>query len=247
MVGEPLYNQFDFAQFYDWANPWPEAFEYFASLAKPHHRILDLGCGTGMFSVELAMRGHEVTGVDPASAMLEIARSRTNGEKVCWITADGRDFDLGKTFDMVLMTGNAFQTVLTRDDRSKVINNIAKHLVPNGSFFFDSLNPNYREWEQWTKELTYEERLHPEHGIVISWNDVREDPQTGLVIYDTFYQLQNGKVLSAPSPIAFPSQDEIAELISKAGMSVVRWIGDYQGGEFLSSSPAIIPLGLKSW
>ena len=146
-------------------------FEYFASLAKPYHRILDLGCGTGIFSAELAVRGHDVTGLDPASAMLDIARSRTNGEKVCSITADARDFQLGKTFDMVLMTGNAFQTLLTPDERSKVINNIAKHLVPNGHFFFDSRNPNCREWEQWTKEVTYEERLHPEHGMIKSWNE----------------------------------------------------------------------------
>jgi 2-polyprenyl-3-methyl-5-hydroxy-6-metoxy-1,4-benzoquinol methylase len=41
--------------------------------------VVDLGCGKGVFAVDLAQRGHAVVGVDPAGPMLEIARHRSAG------------------------------------------------------------------------------------------------------------------------------------------------------------------------
>ena len=96
MTDEALYCDPELAQLYDWDNPWPEDFEFFAGLAAGASRVLDLGCGTGIFSAELAARGHEVTGADPAEAMLQIARHRHGGGLVRWIEADARSLELGE-------------------------------------------------------------------------------------------------------------------------------------------------------
>jgi 2-polyprenyl-3-methyl-5-hydroxy-6-metoxy-1,4-benzoquinol methylase len=48
-------------------------------------RIVDIGCGTGLLTCELAMRGYDVVGIDPWDAMLAVARSRPGGERVTWI------------------------------------------------------------------------------------------------------------------------------------------------------------------
>ena len=243
MTGEALYCDPDLARYDDWDNPWPEDFDYFASLAQGADRVLDLGCGTGIFSAELAARGHRVTGVDPAGAMLDIARCRPGGDKVRWIEADARTLDLGERFDMVLMTGHAFQTALDRRDRAALIGTFARHLERGARFFFDSRNPKARAWEYWSPENTRATRAHPEHGIVERWKDATWDPDRGLVTYGTFYRLESGRILSAYSKIAFASQTEIAELIADAGLKVDRWIGDVAGGLFTRESPEIIPLG----
>lgn len=47
----------------------------FSSLAARLHSVLDLGCGTGLLARTLAMQGHQVVGVEPAKAMLEIAKA----------------------------------------------------------------------------------------------------------------------------------------------------------------------------
>src|SRR5437588_1631864 len=47
--------------------------------------IVDLGCGTGLITRELARLGYRVTAVDPAPAMLDIARQRPYGDRVRWI------------------------------------------------------------------------------------------------------------------------------------------------------------------
>jgi ubiquinone/menaquinone biosynthesis C-methylase UbiE len=65
------------AGFYDIANPWAADAEFYLSLAGLHPcSVLDLGGGTGTLCCALAERGHRVTGVDPAAAMLAVARSK---------------------------------------------------------------------------------------------------------------------------------------------------------------------------
>jgi ubiquinone/menaquinone biosynthesis C-methylase UbiE len=50
--------------------------------------VLDIGCGTGTFACMLAGRGIEVTAVDPAGAMLEVARAKPGADAVRWVHGD---------------------------------------------------------------------------------------------------------------------------------------------------------------
>ena len=52
------------------------------------HRVVDLGCGTGSLAVRLAERGFAVTGVDPAAASLDVARTKPYAELVTWVHGD---------------------------------------------------------------------------------------------------------------------------------------------------------------
>lgn len=51
-------------------------------------RVLDIGCGTGVFALLLAARGIDVIGVDPALASLDVARAKSGAERVRWIHGD---------------------------------------------------------------------------------------------------------------------------------------------------------------
>ena len=241
MTDEALYHDPEFAALYDYDNPWPEDFDHFLTLVSGR-RVLDLGCGTGIFSAALAARGHQVTGVDPAAAMLELARRRDG--QVTWINADARGLDLGQRFDMVVMTGHAFQTLLTRADRQAVIATIARHLVAGGRFFFDSRNPDARAWDRWTKAATLGNFRHPDRGQITRWTTASQD-DSGIVSYETVYQYDDGRQLRATSRLGFPDRSEIAGLIGAAGMQVERWIGDVSLSDFAPDSPEIIPLGRR--
>lgn len=245
MADEEIYCNNFFAELYDWQHPWPDDYDFYLSLAKGSAHVLDIGCGTGIFSLELAKRGHDVVGVDPAEAMINIARSNPFGDKVKWVHADVRDLRLDERFDMVLMTGNAFQALTSKEDRSQAFRTFAHHLKPGGKFFFDSRNPNGKAWEGWRPELTQTKQEHLEYGTVTRWVDASYDETTGIVDYCWTYELQNGESHSATSSIAFTPQEEIAELIEGADLQVDRWLGDCQGSAFTSESPEIIPLGSK--
>jgi len=241
-MAEAQYHDPALAAFYDWDCPWSADHDWFAGRVDGAGSVLDLGCGTGMFTVALATRGTRAVGVDPAGAMLDIARTRPGGARVTWVQADARGLDLGQKFDAVTMTGHAFQTLLTREDRAAVLATIHRHLNPRGRFFFDSRNPEAREWEHWGQEATRRVRLHPAYGKVERWNEASEEAP-GIIALETHYRLPDGRHLQALSRLAFPTFDELSGLITEAGLLVDRWAGTPGGGPLRTGCPDFIPIG----
>lgn len=243
--GDALYRDPRLADFYDLDNGWSDDTRYCATLAGGVTSVLDLGCGTGLLAAAIAGSGATVAGVDPAAAMLDIARQRPGGGRVTWVDGDARDIRLGQRFDLVVMTGHAFQVFLADDDQRAVFATIAAHLSAQGRFIFDSRNPRGQEWLEWSPRESRRMVEHPRHGQVESWNDYAHDPDTGIVTYGTYYRLPSGELLAAKSQIRFSAQSHLAALIDEAGLKVDRWLGDWQGNDFTATSPEIIPLGTR--
>ena len=120
-----LYSDPDLVQFYDIENTGGDDFNYCVGFAGNARSVLDLGCGTGQLAAALS-QGRSVTGVDPASPMLDVGRGRPDGDKVDWVEGDARTVRLGRRFDLVLLTGHAFQVFLTAEDQSAVLRTIAE-------------------------------------------------------------------------------------------------------------------------
>lgn len=242
---EALYHDPELARFYDLANGWREDFDFCMRLAEGAASVLDLGCGTGQLAVALAEGGkREVFGVDPADPMLEVARARQGGDRAHWVCADARHVRLGRRFELILMTGHAFQVFLTRDDREAVLETIAAHLALGGRFLFDTRNPARREWEEWTPEASRERLSDPEFGAVEVWNDVARDPATGIVTYWTHYEVAGtGRRFSADARLAFPERSEVETLIEAAGLRVLSLFGDWKGSPWHEDARETVVLG----
>jgi SAM-dependent methyltransferase len=238
-----LYDDPDLVQFYDAENGWDESNDFCRNLAADCRSILDLGCGTGLLAAALATNGADVFGVDRAGAMLDVARSRDGGSRVRWVEGDARSVRLDRRFDLVVLTGHAFQVFLTPEDRAAVLRTIASHLLPAGRFVFDARNPVAEEWREWTPERSRRILRHPRHGEVAVWNDVTFDARIAVAAYETHYRIADGLTLSSRSRIAFPSRDEVADAIGKAGLAVEKWLGDWFGAPWNSAAPEIIPIG----
>src|SRR5215469_15253205 len=81
------------AELYDLGNPLGPDVDFYLSLAGPRPvSVLDLGCGTGTLCNTLAERGHVATGVDPAAAMLALARRKPHAEKVEWVRCSAQSY-----------------------------------------------------------------------------------------------------------------------------------------------------------
>lgn len=242
-ASDRLFDDAAFAVFYDLENGWGADLDYCVALAAETRSVLDLGCGTGELAIALG-QGRRVVGVDPATAMLEIARAKPGADCVRFIEDDARAIRLGETFDLVVMTGHAFQVFLNEHDQRAVLATIAAHLAPGGRFVFDTRNPHVREWLEWVPE--HSERLiaHPQAGQVKAWNDMLHDPATGIVTYETHYLIEkNGQHLMAESKILFTPKPKIEAMLAAIGLPVERWAGDWQGGAWHEDAPEIIPIG----
>lgn len=238
-----LYDDPELAGFYDLENTWGDDFNFCARMAAEARSVLDLGCGTGQLAAALAER-FEVTGVDPAGPMLEVARRRPGGDRVTWIEADARTLHLRRRFDLILLTGHAFQVFLTPADQLAVLRTIALHLSPGGYFLFDSRNPVFEAWKSWGPDESRRELTHHTLGQVEAWNDATYAAETGIVTYETHYRIAaTGKHLAARSQIKFTPKDELEDLIAESGLHATRWLGDWQGNLWTPASPEIIPIG----
>lgn len=106
-----------------------------AALAPPGAPALDLGCGAGEpIARALIERGHPVTGVDFAAAMIAIARGRFPDQT--WIEGDMRELDLGRRFGLAVAWDSFFH--LSREDQRAAIPIFARHLDPGGGLLFTS-------------------------------------------------------------------------------------------------------------
>src|SRR5579864_5337825 len=127
------YQDAQIAEIYDVANPWSPDNDFYLSLAGPRpYSVLDLGCGTGTLCCVLAERGHRVTGVDPAAAMLAVARRKSHAEQVEWVECSAQGYRSQQRFDLILMTGHAFQILLTDADALAVLETMRSNLKESG-------------------------------------------------------------------------------------------------------------------
>ena len=98
---------------------------------QPGERILDLGCGTGHLTSQIAERGAEVIGLDASLSM--IAQARQNYPKLKFALADARTFELGRGFDAVFSNA-ALHWI---PEPAPVIASVARALKPGGRFVLE--------------------------------------------------------------------------------------------------------------
>ncbi len=106
-------------------------------------RILDIGCGTGRHSIELARRGYSVTGIDLSDSMLASARAKAqaNGTAVKFIRADACRLEFRNEFDLAIMLcEGGFPLMQTDEMNFMILQSAANALKPNGKFIFTTLN-----------------------------------------------------------------------------------------------------------
>lgn len=106
-------------------------------------RILDVGCGTGRHSVELAKRGYEITGIDLSDSQLARAKAKARALnlKIDFRKHDARDLPFDHEFDLAIMLcEGAFPLMETDEMNYLILKNVAKSLKNNGKFIFTTLN-----------------------------------------------------------------------------------------------------------
>ena len=98
---------------------------------------LDLGCGTGSLTTELAGRGIEMTGVDLSEDMLMVAREKSAGMDILYLNQDMCSFELYGTVDFIVSSLDCMNYITDKRDLLKVMKLANNYLNPRGLFIFD--------------------------------------------------------------------------------------------------------------
>ena len=155
--------------------------------------VLDLGCGTGKMTLELARRGYDMTGVDLSSEMLDIARCAAEREglsdKMLWLLQDITEFELYGTVELCVSCLDTINHLTSPKDLKKCLSLVHNYLVPDGLFLFD-INGK-RKFEEIYADNSY---VMEEGSSVCVWQN-SYNPKTKLCDFfiTLFEEDENGK------------------------------------------------------
>src|SRR5689334_5318609 len=185
-------------------------------------RILDLCCGQGRHSLELASRGFpHVTGLDRSRYLIRLARKRAKQRnlQVSFHEGDARRFRLGdEEFHCVCILGNSFGYFERPEDDLAVLEGVNRALASGGSLVMDLMDGDWmrhhfepRSWE-WVDQNHFvcRERSLDGDGERLISREVVVHAERG-VIADQFYAER------------LYSKNRIQELLERVGFSNVRF------------------------
>ena len=200
--------------------------------------MLDFGCGTGRLTIALAAAGYRVTGVDPASNSLEVARAKPFADRVTW-REGSQEVLPSASFDLIVMNSHVAQFLVTDLEWTQALTSFRQALVPGGRLAFDSRDPNARGWEAWNPLDSRERVVLPDGRTVEIWTEVVEliGENVTFVIH---YCFDSGEELLSRNTLRFRSQQELESSLNAAGFEVEQIFGGWnrkpighQDGEFI--------------
>jgi len=227
-------------ELYDLGNPRGADTDFYVRLATEldAHTIVDLGCGTGLLTHELAIDGRKVIGVDPAPVMLAVARRQRGADRVHWI--EGTSNSLGTPeADLVVMTGNVAQVFLDDAEWATTLCDIHAALRPGGHLAFESRNPDDHAWERWNRQATYEQIDLP-YGPMECWLELVSVGNGRVVFEGHNVFTSTGEVVVASSELRFRSLAELTTSLIGAGFTVEHVYGDWDRKPFDSASRVMV-------
>ena len=176
-------------------------------------RILDIGCGTGRHSLELARRGYSVTGFDLSPSMIKKAQTSAQKEniEVDFLVCDARDFNFKESFDLAIMICEGAFPLMESDEMNySIIKNAYSSIKSGGKIVFTTLNglfPLFHSVKEFMDKGDNQGRTSGNTFDLMTFRDHS--------VYETEDDIGNKKILSCNERYYVPS--EIYWLLRSAG------------------------------
>ncbi|MDA5558847.1 class I SAM-dependent methyltransferase [Shimia sp. MMG029] len=230
---DALYEDQRLVAVYDALNASRDDFDfYLRHLPVPPSQVLDIGCGTGRFSVDLARQGYHVTACDPAVDMVDYAQARPDAALVAWHHGAVGGLPSYLRFDAAVMTGHAFQCLLSDEDMRQFFEVSRSHLVEKGVLMFESRNPKARAWDRWKPDHAGPPvDLGAGQSVAVT-HEVITHRAPYVTFEERYHFLPDNVEKRSVSTLRFASEEEILSCAEGAGFQLVQLCGDWSGAPF---------------
>lgn len=249
-----LFEDADLAALYDLFSPFEGRgdFSLYLPMVMSAQSVLDIGCGTGALLHRARRDGHtgRLCGLDPAVGMLKQARKQLTKPGIEWVLGDLGSVSWQREFDLIVMSGHAFQVFVEDDELRTALTAIRSALTPSGKFAFETRNPLDRAWERWGDE--YSREVTTSHGEIVRMStEVQEadvDGETateasGLVRFShTFTSSRWSEPRTSHSTLRFLDLQSLSSFLDEAGLVIEQQFGDWDRSPVTGTSPEIITI-----
>ena len=178
---------------------------------RPGWTVLDVPCGDGRISLELAARGYEARGVDITDRFLVEARRKAEerGLSIRFEPGDMRELAFAAEFDAAFNFGGSFG-YFDEEDNARVVVAISRALKPGGRFLIDTPSPE-------TILPGFRDRLWREAGDVLVLTENRYDHEAGRIDSDWTIVAPDGGRETRHSSIRLYTYRDLVTLLQEAG------------------------------
>ncbi|MEO8338008.1 MAG: class I SAM-dependent methyltransferase [bacterium] len=221
--------------------------------------VLELGCGTGRTLLPIARAGVDITGVDGSSEMLArldaklSAEPRVVRDRVTLQHGDASNFDLDRTFSLVVAPFRVMQHLTTLDAQLGCAQSVARHLAPGGQFVFDVFNPNFEiilrdrsaESEDTPAFTLPDGRTFRRMVRVPRVDFTQQASEIELIYYVTAAGESEAHRSVQRFTMRWYVRAELVHLLARAGLTVRDIRGDFDGSTLTDASPEQVVFAVK--
>ena len=193
----------------------------------PGARLLDAGCGTGRYSIELARRGYVVHGIDLSPELVTVARSNSERSKVSFTVGD---ILTGSTerYDAILCRG-VLNDIVDDTARNAAFDGFARSLRLGGVLVLD-----VREWDasaaRKAREPVFRKRVSTDRGELTFTSVTELDPEHRRLLISEKHALVLGKqerVSAYQFVMRCWTRSELRSSLSQYGFQDVAYFGAF--------------------
>jgi SAM-dependent methyltransferase len=201
-------------------------------------RLLDLGCGPGLYTSRFARAGVDVTGVDFSSRSIAYARevAAREGLAVTYLNEDYLAFESSRHFDLVTMIMRDY-CALAAGQRRALLEKVRGLLEPDGSFLFDV--ESMAALAARTESATYESA--PTGGF---WSSEPYFAFLNSYLYpedavslDKYVIVEAGRTRTIYNWLQHFSRESLTAELGQAGLTIGSVLGDVAGRPFDPGRP----------